>query len=220
MFLFPINLVGFFISLKCYIHILCERFWINLVWPCFLFSPLKSAPTGVVSYFLHFAFLYLCISPRSIHPRWVVFLHFVSLYFPQSKKRLHRSELLRRLVPIGWPCLPDTHWPVLRVHKPRKQQTKSNNMFYVPIAFKWRNKNGHTGVNIKLVSYIIKPNFFDKKKPFVTCLFCSRAIWILKYKSSSWKYLEWGDMSQHWPWLWVEKALCSPLDLCQEHSCQ
>ena len=34
----------------------------------------------------------------------ILLLYF--LYFPQSKKRLHGSELLRRLVPIGWLCLP------------------------------------------------------------------------------------------------------------------
>ena len=46
--------------------------------------------------------LYFCIL-------LLYFLYFPQsyfLYFPQSKKRLHRSELLRRLVPIGWLCLP------------------------------------------------------------------------------------------------------------------
>ena len=91
--------------LKCFIHILCEWFWINLVWPCFLFSPPRSAPIVV---FCIFVFLYSC-----------------NFVFPPLRSGCTAVRILRRLLPIGWPCLLAPHWPVAGVQKPRKQQTKN-----------------------------------------------------------------------------------------------
>ena len=114
-------------------------------------------------------------------------------HFP-SKKRLHQWVRLRRLLPIGGPCLLAPHWPVSR-----KQQTKPNNIFWVPITDKieWSNKNGDcawTGVNMKSFSYIMKPkNIWSNKKhlwPFLLSPYLSHKI--THHQESIW-ILEWGD---------------------------
>ena len=85
--------------------------WMILNKSCLTLFPISPPRSATTVVFCIFVVLYFCL--------------LVTLYFPCLRSGCTAVRILRRLLPIGWPCLLAPHWPVAGVQKPRKQQTKN-----------------------------------------------------------------------------------------------
>ena len=82
------------------------------------------------------------------------------------------------------------------------------------------NKNGGTRVNITSVSYIMQPKKnYSLESPLWLIYLAAGPFQSSNINPHHESICNEETLTQHWPWLCVEKALCSHLDSGQEHSC-